>query len=292
MNNSSNDNRISPNSYIDTKSGSVLALVKAAEIIFAGSALFILFIISDRISQITNELLNSLSQLTYYFTPNTSAPLLASLMRRPLLIPMIILILIMLDGFGVVMIRYGNSGCGLVRFVHTIYWIAHIIEIIYLIVLMFRFGFGMNQAGQAVGNDKTANLALGAMGAFGWIYYIALLIGLLFYCNYHHDIRVVLKTVQEECRTRHVAKIGRNHLAGRCTWLMLGAGLYLVISAVLLFYPIFTKDNLFSKETLQTLSAIAAPMVLLGINFVLTLLSFLKFLSLRICMRNFKKAHK
>ena len=283
--------RFDPDQYIKTKSGSVLAFVKLLEAIAAGIGIIALVSVSARVSQLSRELLYYISQFSSYL-PASFSRVLIELFRNPLLILTIILMLIILDGIGVLMMRYGSSGGGLVRFVHTIRWIAYIIEILCLIVGMVRFVLGLHQTSQAFADVNGANAAIGALGITGWVYFLCSLINLLFYCNYHHDIRVVLKTVQQERSSRRISKVGKNHLAGRSTWFAWGSGLWFICSAFLFIYPIVSHENLLSTETLRQISKYIAPIALSGINFIIALLVFLKYLCLRICMRNFNKMHK
>ncbi|MBQ6519953.1 MAG: hypothetical protein IJI14_14610, partial [Anaerolineaceae bacterium] len=63
------------------------------------------------------------------------------------------------------------------------------------------------------------------------------------------------------------------------------------LSAILFIYPLLTKTNLISDEAIKELTDIPV-MILTWINFLISLISFAKYLSLRICVRNFQKIHK
>ncbi|MBQ6521128.1 MAG: hypothetical protein IJI14_20665, partial [Anaerolineaceae bacterium] len=63
------------------------------------------------------------------------------------------------------------------------------------------------------------------------------------------------------------------------------------LSAILFIYPLLTKTNLISDEAIKELTDIPV-MILTWINFLISLISFAKNPSLRICVRNFQKIHK
>ena len=111
-----------------------------------------------------------------------------------------------------------------------------------------------------------------------------------FFC-YHHDICIVLKSVMQERRSENPVNVKKNRLAGRSGWFGWGTGCYFVLSAILFIYPLLTKTNLISDDAIKELTDIPV-MILMAINFIISLISFMKYLSLRICVRNFQKVHK
>lgn len=217
--------------------------------------------------------------------------MLCNLVRYPMLLPVIIMLLIFLDGIGVLMMRYSRSGEGLVRIIHTVYWLCLLIEIIALIIGMLRFVLGLDDLSKAFGGNQSVYASLGSMRIVFWILFFSVLIGLLFYCNYHHDICAVLQTINQERVSGKPVKVKKNHLAGRSGLLAWATGCYFVLSAILVIYPLLTKTNLISDETIKEMTNIPS-MVLLSINMLISLISFVKFLSLRICVKSFQKVHK
>ena len=107
--------------------------------------------------------------------------MLCNLVRYPMLLPVIIMLLIFLDGIGVLMMRYSRSGEGLVRIIHTVYWLCLLIEIIALIIGMLRFVLGLDDLSKAFGGNQSVYASLGSMRIVFWILFFSVLIGLLFY---------------------------------------------------------------------------------------------------------------
>ena len=286
-----NHNRFNPDCYLKTASGSVLAFTKMLEAIAAGIGIVMLVFVSEAISGTIREISLLINQYFHFVFPEKIADTLSNLVRYPMLLPVIILLLIILDGIGVLMMRYSRSGEGLVQIIHTVYWLSLVIEIIALIIGMLRFVLGLDDLSQAMSGNQSVYTSLGSMGIFVWIWFLAALIGLLFYYNYHHDICTVLKAVYQERVSGKPVSVQKNHLAGRSGWFAWGSGCYFVLSAILVIYPLLTKTNLISDEKIREMTDIPA-MVLLIINMLISLISFAKYLSLRICVRNFQKVHK
>ena len=287
-------NHFDPEQYIQTDSGSLLAGIKMFEAIFAGLRLFVMIVLSGYILQLTQYIAVSLLQLLGNVKIDLTLFIFFMQLRYPLVIPGIILLLMILDGIGVLLMRFGESGELLVRFVHTIYWIGLIIAIIYIFYFSFRSFNFITQLGYALGADKSKWQSLTTLRFFLLLFVLAVVIfSWLFLCNYHHDIRVVLETVHKERKRGHPQKVGKNHLAGRCTILLLNAGIWFIISAVLLIWFInHPIGDLLPEEIAKYLPAILSPIVLLTTIFIINLISFLKFLTLRICVRNFQKMHQ
>ena len=166
--------------YLKTASGSVLAFTKMLEAIAAGIGIIMLVFVSDAMSKTIREITALINQSFYFVLPTKFADAISNLIRYPMLIPVIVLLLIILDGIGVLMMRYSGSGERLVSLVHRIYWITFLIEIIALIVGMLRFVLGLDDISQAMGNNQSVFTSLGSLGIFVWIYFFAALIGLLF----------------------------------------------------------------------------------------------------------------
>ncbi len=278
--------------YLKTTSGSVLVFTKILEAIAAGIGMIKLVFMSDAISKkIIREIIVWIYQSFYFVLPAEFADAISNPGRYSIIIPVIVLLLIILDGIGVLMMRYSGSGERLVSFVHRIYWIAFLLEIIALIVGMLRFVLRLDDISQALSNNQSVFTAVRSLGIIAWLYFFAALIGLLFYCNYHHDICIVLKAVIQERQSENPVNVKKNRLSGRSGWLAWGAGIWFVLSAILLIFPLLTKTTLISDDTIKELIDIPV-MILTFINLIISLISFMKYLSLRICVRNFQRAHK
>ncbi len=277
--------------YLKTPSASVFAFTKFLEMIAAGLGMIVLVFVSDAVSGAVREITEAVCMTFYFVVPEKLAGTLSNLVRYPMLIPVSILVLIILDGLGVLMMRYTGSGEGLVQLIHRIYWLTFLIEIIFLIVGMIRFVLGLDDLSRAMGSNQSMYSTLGAMGAIAWIYFFVTLIFLLFYCNYHHDICVVLETVSAERRSAGPVTVKKNRLAGRSGWFAFGTGCYFVFSAILFFYPLLTETNVISDEKIKEMTNLPY-MAVMGINMLISLISFAKYLSLRICVGNFQKMHK
>ena len=277
--------------YLKTASGSVLAFTKMLEAIAAGIGIIMLVFVSEAIAATIIRITALINQAYYFFLPEKIADTINRLIRYPMLIPVLILLLIVLDGIGVLMIRYSGSGDGLVTLVHRISWIRYLIEIIALILNMLRYVLGLDDISQAMGGNAFLFSSLGPMNIFIWLLFFITLIDLLFMCNYHHDICTVLKAVRKERRSETPVNVGKNRLVFRSGLFAFGAGFYFVFSAILFFYPLLTKTNLISDETIRKMTDIPAMVVLAG-NLIISLLTFAKYLSLRICAGNFGKVHK
>lgn len=280
-----------PRLYINTLSGFLLAFIKMIESAAAAAGL-ILVLHRARLGALSlQELLAPLQQLSN-LVPAADLPTLPLIpLRYQPVIPFVILVLTILDGIGLLMIRTGASGGGLVRLVHTVLWIGHILMILGVIFWTVRLAAGFGDAGLALrGQSSDAAAAFGLLGAGTYLYGIAAVLVLLFYCNYHHDIRVVLKTVGQEHRTREAAEVGRNHLYGRSFWMMLGSALY-TAATVLIFIALLPAEPKTSAETAAGKMTEMYGLMVFGANVLFAFLAFLKYAALRRCMRNFRRAH-
>ena len=291
FNNGKNSGRFDPSVYIKTKSGSILAIIKLLEAIAACIGLIGLFIGFAGITAITDKITEAVYEISNSFLPVLTTRLAGNLARFSFLLPMIILALIILDGLGTFMMRYAGTGEGIVRFVHFICWVRYIIEIIFFIIGIIWHLYSLRQLNNTAGGSSTLFVSLGMLGIFVYPVLAAAFAYLLFLCGYHHDICTVLKTVQEEKRTGYNVAAGDNHLPGRSSWLAWGSGIAFVNSAMLFIYPLVTNKQFVDVDT-SKMGLDLGSTVLLGSHFVLWLLIFLKYLSLRICAGNFRKYHE
>ncbi len=276
--------------YLKTAAGSVLAFTKMLEAIAAGACIIMLVFVSAAVSKIVQTIALLIEQALNFILPAKFAETLSSLIRFPMLIPVIILLLIVLDGIGVMMMRYAGSGEGLVMLVHRIRWIGYLLEIIALIMGTIRFALGLADIRQAMGSNESFFLPR-SMGILFWIWFLGALAVLLFFCAYHHDICIALKAVSPERRSEDPVAVGKNRLSRRSGWMAFCSGCYFVFSAIFFIYPLLTKTDLIPDETMKELTNIPG-MVLLGGNMIISLISFAKYLSLRICAGFFQKVHK
>ena len=281
-----------PRLYINTLSGFLLAFIKMIESAAAAAGL-ILVLHRARLGALSlQELLAPLQQLSNLVPAVDLSWLPLIPLRYQLAITFVILVLTILDGVGLLLIRTGASGGGLVRFVHTVLWIGHILMIIGVIFWTVRVAGGFGSAGRALrGQSSDAAAAFGLLGMSTYLYGIAAVLGLLYYGNYHHDIRVVLKTVEQEHRTREAAAVGRNHLYGRSFWMMLGSVLYAAVS-ILLLIGLLSADAKGSAESAAVIRSVMYVTVFLAANALYAVLEFLKYAALCRCMRNFRKVHR
>ena len=272
-----------PDRYLKTGSSAVLAFTKIIEAIPPVFGIISLVFASEKIGALTSSLNEALSQTMNFMLPEKVVSALSALLRFPLLIPFIALSLIVLDGIGVLLMRHSSLGDSLVILVHTVYWLLCVAGIILLIILVLRFASAVNRD-----VPDEISVVTGFLGAFAVIYFFLLLFILLFWSGYHHDIRVVVKAVRKERWTRKPANVGRNHLAGRAGWIAFGYGLELALMLLLIFYPLAAEElpvNIDGVKELWNISGSVFFIILAAES----AFSFVKYLSLRICMRNFKK---
>lgn len=286
-----NNNRYNPDVYIKTKSGSILAFIKIMEAIAASIGLIILYIGAFGISAALNNYFLELSNALSGYLPSSAIRATGILAQLPLLIPPLFLLLIILDGIGTFMLRFADRGESLVRFVHFIRWILSIIEIILFIATIIYSLNGASKLNDAFGSSAGILASIGILGFFLYPLTAVNFGILLFKCNYHHDICTVLKTVHEEKRKGQLALVGENHFMGRTGWLAWGSGFAFASNAFLLIYPLVTHRQLVSEESWRSISNLA-PIITQSIVCLFSFLVFLKYLSLRICARNFRKYHE
>ena len=285
-----NNNRFNPDVYIKTNSSTILAIIKTIESIATCFGLLGLAAGILGVSAAVNHFTDSVNEILLNYLPNISFQLPGFLLKLHYLIPALVLLLIILDGFGIFLMRFADRGEELVRFVHFIFWMLSILGIIIFVGSVIMYHIEMNRLNDAFSSSSSLAALSGVMGFFIYPIIVINFLILLFICNYHHDICVVLKTVHEEKRTGYNAAVGNNHLMGRSGWLAWSSGAVFVVSAVYLIIPLVTGKQLVPEESRNSLIKLA-PVVLLAINFLISLLIFLKYLSLRICVGNFVKNH-
>ena len=278
-------------SYVNTGAAGVLAIMKMLETLAALLGIVMLVFVSDMMTQTIRTVTQWINQTVNFIMPEKIAETVNNLVRVPMLLPVLILLMIVLDGIGVLLMRYAGFGEGLVRLVHRICWFRYLAEIILLIIGMLRFVFGLDDFSRTFGNNSSLYASLGSMKILVWILFFANLLILLFYCNFHNDICTVLHAVSQERKAVNPVKVGRNNLAGRSSCFAAGAGCYFLLSAFGFIYPLLTNTKLISDEKLGQYTDIPA-MVLLGVNMFISLIAFAKYLSLSICAGKFKKLHK
>ena len=284
LTNGDNNDRINPDLYIKTSSGSILAVMKLLEAIAASLGFAAVLATSNGIASLTEQVVNAVNESLNYLLPSFTARLAGTFARFILLLPAIMLLLVILDGIGVFIMRVSGQGATLVRFVHTIYWLGYIIQIV-----LFAGGFIYSLFEINSSMSESSSLVTAILGLYIPVF-ASTLCCMLFVCNYHHDIMVVLGTVQMERLTGKIHPVGKNHLMGRSGWLAAGSGILCASSAFLFIYPLVTGIQIVPEETLESLQKIGA-MAILGFNLFFWLTVFLKYLSLRICMGNFRKYH-
>ena len=285
-----NNNRFNPDVYIKTNSSTILAIIKTIESIAACFGLLGLVISFLGVSTAVNHFTDSVNEVLLNYLPDISFQLPGFLLKLHYLMPALVLVLIILDGFGVFLMRFADRGEELVRFVQFLFWILSILGIILYFGGIILYHVQMNRLNDAFGSSSSLAAISGVMGFFIYPVIAINFLVLLFICNYHHDIYTVLKTVHEEKRTGYNAAVGNNHLMGRSGWLAWSSGAAFAVSAAYLVLPLVTHKQLVPEETRNSLLNLA-PMVLLAINCIICLLVFLKYLSLRICVGHFRKYH-
>ena len=286
------EQRYDPEVYIKTKSGSLFAIIKMFEAAAAGIGLFAFVLFHGMIVLIAQNLLTRFEPLIRIIFPDYAVRLLTTSFRLPAILIVVILLLVVLDGIGVMIIRYGQSGEGLVSFVHLIRWIANIIRILLVIISLLRCVVFFRNAGNLVHGDNGAEKSLAAPGTYVLVCLIVRLVYLIFFCNYHKDIRIILDTVHEERQILLPVRAERQHLAGRCLLITWNAGTYLLFSLLFLVLSIVMGRDLIPESSLREISIAVSPLVLLTVNFLVALLRFLKFIAMRNCVKSFNKAHK
>lgn len=285
-----NNNRFNPDVYIKTNSSAILAIIKTIESIAACFGLLGLVISFLGVSTAVNHFTDSVNEVLLNYLPNISFQLPGFLLKLHYLMPVLVLLLIILDGFGVFLMRFTDRGEELVRFVHFMFWILSILGIIIFVGGVIMYHVQMNRLNDAFGSSSSLGAISGVMGFFIYPVIAINFLVLLFICNYHHDIYTVLKTVHEEKRTGNNVAVGNNHLMGRSGWLAWSSGAAFAGSAAYLIIPLVTHKQIIPEETRNSLLNLA-PMVLLALNCLICFLIFLKYLSLRICVGHFRKYH-
>lgn len=180
----------------------------------------------------------------------------------------------------------------MLRFVHTVYWIIGILYIILFCFGVYQYTAAANRINQALSTTSQSSAVTASLGAMRISVYIAFLcsfITLLFFCSYHHDIRVVLKTVGQERSSGSLHAVGKNHLVGRSGWLVWGAGASFLSSLILLASS-FSGINFVPNELWENIPKLS-PVFWAGLYAGFWLLNFLKYFALRRCAKKFNKFH-
>ena len=288
--NGNNSNHYNPGVYIKTRSGFILAFIKIMEAIAASVCLIVLFIGINGIFASLNNFFLELSQTLSTYLPPSLSQTPGFLTQLPLLLPSLFLLLIIFDGIGIFLMRFANRGESLVRFVHIICWILSLIEIILFIAAIVLSVLGISRMNDATGGFSRFIKSIGAAGIFIYPLFALYFEVLLFKCRYHRDICTVLKTVHEEKQTGQLAVVGQNNFMGRTGWLAWSSGIIFVFTALILIYPLITHKQLVPEESWHSVANLA-PVITQTIICLFSFLVFLKYLSLRICARNFQKYH-
>lgn len=136
--NGNNTHRYDPEVYIKTTSGTILAVIKFLEALFAVLGLAGLIFVSSGVSQVVKSMSEYFSSLLNLNLPDAFSLTAGNLSRFTVLLPAAALLLIILDGIGTLLMRTTHSGEGLVNFVHRVYWLWYVLQIVLLLYSVIK----------------------------------------------------------------------------------------------------------------------------------------------------------
>lgn len=279
----SQQNQSISDSYIKTSSGTILAVTKILESAVAAAILFLILYASVSFATVISGFLNNyLYESVFFALPDLISNFYGIFLMY------LFLILIILDGVGVLLLRFTNSSVRIVEIVHTIYWISFIVDIIELLYALYEaIKFSVNASG---GMQQSTSAIFGLGLVMTYVSFLVVFLVLLFLCNYHHDICTVMKAVVKERQTGQIAEVGKNRLGwkvGLFTW---GSGFIFVVSLLYAALYLFSGVNVIPESVSENM-VVTSGFLLLLMNAFICLLIFLKYFSLRRCYGNFRKIH-
>ena len=276
-----------PESYINTGKATILAIIKLAEALVCGYALYVVLakpaVIQKALSVFYEGFsFNAQSQSAFFDIYRTLLSSAGYILAFELL-------LIVLDGFGSFFTRVAHKGAGLVRTVHTIRYIFSIIGFIGCFYIIFRYAMAMMQVAETASRMGMADVFT-FLGSYELVIYIIVILGAFWiFMDYDRYVAKVMKQVSLELKAGEIKPYGgKAWLRREALWFacILGA------SAVLSVVELAAGDS-----ALAGIASYVKPIEILYrgsnvLSIAVVAVLAVKFLLVNRCTADFDKAHQ